>query len=85
MAGLLDMGNTPFLTVKILVGAIAALVLSRWGHFGVARYGLILALGIYLGLMVVHFFTGLSAVGLISDTLINEFLIFSGSVFALIC
>ena len=84
MAGLLDMGDLPFLAVKIFVGGTAAYVLSRWGHFKVARYGLTLALGIYLGLMAIHFFTGLTAVGIVSGTMINEFSSWSGSVFAFI-
>lgn len=73
MAGLLEMGNAPFLTVKIMVGAIAAFVLSRWGNLKVARYGLTVALAIYLGLMGIHFFTGLSAFGYISENLLGEF------------
>ena len=31
MASLLDIGNGPFLTVKIAMGAVAAIVLVRWG------------------------------------------------------
>ena len=73
MTGLLDMGDAPFLAVKIMVGAVAAVVLSRWGNLKVARYGLTIALAIYLGLMGVHFFTGLSAFGFISENLLGEF------------
>mgnify|MGYP000409792410 CR=1 FL=1 len=73
MAGLLDLGNAPFLTVKIAVGATAALVLSYWGHLKLARYGVTITLAVYLGLMVIHMFTGLSAFGLISDSMIESF------------
>ena len=73
MAGLLDIGYAPFLTVKLAIGAVAAFVLWRWGNLRVARYGLTLALFLYISLMGVHFITGLSAFGFISESLINDF------------
>ena len=82
MASLLEMGDMPFLSVKIFAGAAAAFVLSHWGHYKVARYGLTLALGAYLGLMAIHFFTGLSALGIVSNTTIDKFTRFSDLVFA---
>ena len=81
MAGLLDMGNAPFLTVKIMVGTIAAVVLSRWGNLKLAQYGLTVTLVIYLALMGVHIFTGLAAFGYISDSLLGDLAIWSHSVF----
>ena len=54
MAGLLDIGNGPFLGVKIAIGAIAAIVLYRWGNRPLARYGLAVALAVYIGLMGIH-------------------------------
>lgn len=78
MAMLLDMGDLPFMSVKILIGTIAAVVLSRWGKLRLAQYGLSISLGIYIGLMMVHFVTGLSAFGYISDSLLREI----GQVFA---
>ena len=84
MAKLLDMGDMPFLSVKILVGATAAIVLSHWGHLRVARYGLTLALTIYTGLMVIHFLTGLTAFGFISPETVNEFSTWTNSLFAFI-
>ena len=69
MAGFLDIGNGPFLVIKILIGAIAAGVLIRWGSRPMARYGVTVALAVYLGLMVVHIFTGLAAFGYISAIL----------------
>lgn len=81
MAGLLDMGNAPFLTVKITIGAIAAIILSRWGNLRVSQYGLTIALAIYLGLMGVHFFTGLSAFGYISENFLSEFSNWSQNLF----
>ena len=81
MAGLLDMGNAPFLTVKIMVGAMAAIVLSRWGNLKLAQYGLTMTLAIYLALMGVHFFTGLSAFGYISSNLLSDITVWSQSIF----
>lgn len=67
MATLLDIGDMPFLMVKLAVGGLAALVLWNWGHLRLAKYGLSLALMLYAGLMGIHFFTGLSAIGLITQ------------------
>ena len=84
MATLLDMGDVPFLGVKVAVGAITAIVLWYWGHMKLAKYGLGLALTLYIGLMGVHFVTGLSAFGYISETTINNFSSWSSAVFAII-
>ena len=73
MAGLLDLGDAPFLTAKIMLGALAAIVLSRWGNLKVAQYGLTAALAVYLGLMGVHLFTGLAVFGYISENFIVQF------------
>jgi hypothetical protein len=72
MAKLLDIGNFPFLTVKIAVGAITAIVLLRFANRPLARYGLTVALAVYLGLMCVHIFTGLSAFGYVSSALLEQ-------------
>lgn len=72
MAHLLDIGDFPFLAVKIAIGGIAAFVLWRWGNLRLARYGLVLTLTLYIGLMGVHFVTGLSAFGLISENFFND-------------
>lgn len=69
MASLLDIGNAPFLIVKVAIGAVAAIVIMRWGAKPIARYGLAVALAIYIGLMGIHLFTGLAAFGYISDGL----------------
>jgi hypothetical protein len=63
MARLLDMGNAPFMLVKVLVGAFSAYVLYRCSRYKVARRGLTFVLGLYLALMVVHAATGMSALG----------------------
>jgi hypothetical protein len=38
-----------------------------------AKYGLVVALAIYIGLMGIHFFTGLSAMGYVSNTFVHDF------------
>ena len=73
MARLLDIGDLTFLSVKIAIGATAALVLLLWGNRKVARYGVTVALALYISLMGVHLFTGLSAAGIISSASITEF------------
>ena len=82
MAGLLDAGYIPFLTVKLSVGAVAAIVLWHWGSLRLARYGLTFALGIYISLMGVHLVTGLAAYGFISRAMIDDFSVWSDMVFA---
>ncbi len=83
MAGLLDLGNVPFLAVKTMIGGIAAFVLWRWGNLRLAQIGLSVALAIYIGLMGVHLFTGLSACGLISESFLRDVSDFSGDYLAL--
>ena len=63
MAHLLDMGDVPFILVKILVGAFAAYVLYRFSRHKLARRGMTVVLGLYLALMGVHAATGMSALG----------------------
>ena len=63
MARLLDLGEAPFLSVKLLIGAIAGYTLYRCANIPIARRGMKLVLGIYLGLMVIHAITGFSALG----------------------
>jgi hypothetical protein len=84
MARLLDIGNWPFLGVKIAIGAVAAVVLYRWGNRRVARYGLVVALAVYLGLMGIHVFTGLSAFGYVSNTALRDLAELPGQFLALI-
>jgi Domain of unknown function (DUF5658) len=84
MARLLDIGNGPFLIVKIAMGAVAAVVLYRWGNRRLARYGLVVALAVYIGLMGIHVFTGLSAFGYVSNTAIRDLADLPGQFLALI-
>ena len=82
MAGLLDIGNMPFLAAKIAMGTIVALVLFRWGNRPLGRYGVAVALAVYLGLMGIHIFTGLTAFGYVSNTAIHDLSKWTGQLFA---
>lgn len=61
MAKMLSLGNGSFLCAKICAGALVALMLYKWSYLSVAQKGLRLVLGIYLGVMIVHLATSLSA------------------------
>ncbi|HKP69684.1 MAG TPA: DUF5658 family protein [Pyrinomonadaceae bacterium] len=74
MARLLDSGDFTFLAAKIAIGTITALVLLRWGNRRLARYGLTVALAVYISLMGIHVMTGLTAFGYISKTAIPDLL-----------
>ncbi len=63
MARLLNLGEAPFLAVKLIIGAFAAYVLYRCAHMPLARRGMKLVLGLYLVLMAVHVVTGFAALG----------------------
>ena len=82
MASLLEIGNLPFLSVKIAIGALAAFVLLRWGSRPLAKYGVAVALAVYGGLMGIHLFTGLSAMGYVSNNPVNDLAAMSGQFFA---
>lgn len=82
MARLLNNSYLSFLLVKISVGALASIVLWRWGNLRIARYGLFVVLSIYISLMGLHFITGLSAFGFISDNPVSDFVDWSNSFFA---
>jgi len=84
MAHLLDIGNWPFLAVKIGMGAFAATVLYIGGRRPLARYGLALTLAIYIGLMGLHIFTGLTAFGFVSNQELQDVIKFHEELFALI-
>ena len=81
MARLLEMGDFSFLGAKIAVGFVTVAVLVKWGNLKLAQYGLALALAVYMGLMGVHLFTGLSAMGLISSTAIEDIAFWTATVF----
>jgi hypothetical protein len=83
MAGLLDIGVLPFLLVKIAVGTVAAVVFWRWSNLQLAKYGLAVALAVYICLMGVHVFTGLVGFGLISDEFMSHASLWSSRVLAL--
>ena len=63
MARFLDLGEGPFLAVKLIVGAFAAYVLYRSAHLPMARRGMKIVLTIYIVLMLIHAATGFLALG----------------------
>jgi hypothetical protein len=83
MASLLESGDFTFLSAKIAIGAITALVLLRWGNRKLAKYGLTVALAVYLGLMGVHVITGLSAFGLLPQAALQEIAPSAGGLLAM--
>lgn len=74
MARLLALGDLPFLAFKLAIGAFAAYVLYRCSHLPLARRGLTIALGVYLGLMLVHAATGCLALGWHGPVLVLSYL-----------
>lgn len=85
MATLLDLGDTPFLAVKIAIGAVTVFVLWRWKDLRLAKYGLTLALMVYIGLMAIHFVTGLSALGLLSEAMVNSLNTLPADILNVVC
>src|SRR5258708_4832062 len=61
MSQLLKVGDAPFLLVKLAIGAFTAYTLYRCSHLPLARRGMQLVLAVYLGLMLAHAATGISA------------------------
>lgn len=82
MARLLEIGDGSFLAAKLAIGTITVIVLLKWGYLKLAQYGLAVALAVYIGLMGVHLFTGLAAAGLISGTAIENFAVWTQTIFA---
>lgn len=63
MASLLDHSEASFLSVKLLIGALAGYTLYRFAQFPIARRGMKLVLGLYSALMIIHVATGVTALG----------------------
>ena len=69
MAQLLEVGDLTFLGAKLAIGTFTAFVFLRFGgESRIGRYGIGLAIAVYMSLMGVHLLTGLSAAGLISES-----------------
>jgi len=83
MAELLDLGNLPFLAVKIGIGMITALVLFIYSNRPITRVCLAFALIVYGGLMGVHFVTGLFAFGYLPAELLDTLALATNQVFAI--
>jgi hypothetical protein len=82
MAGLLEIGDFPFLLVKLAMGSITCFVLLKWGYKSIAKPLVTVALILYIGLMGVHVFTGLAAYGYLSQNTIREVTLFTQAVIA---
>ena len=63
MAKFLAMGDTAFLVAKLTIGMFAATVFVIGSEKPLAKYGLSLALAVYMGLIGIHLVTGISAMG----------------------
>ena len=85
MARLLNLGEAPFLFVKLAIGGFAAYILYRCAHLALARRGMQLVLGIYCFMMIVHAVTGFSALGWNApQTVLSYFVHLPKDVFALL-
>lgn len=73
MATLLDMGDLPFLGVKIAVGAMTAYTLWHYRSFRLAKYGVSVALAVYMMIMGAHVVTGLLAYGYLAGFQPHEY------------
>jgi hypothetical protein len=60
----LNLGDLPFLAVKLAVGTAAVLAFCKWRELKLAQFGLTFALGVYIALMGIHLLTGMTAAGL---------------------
>jgi hypothetical protein len=65
MNELLTVGDSAFIAAKIAMGLTTCTVLLLWGDYRIARYGVNVALAVYGFVMVVHVFTGMTAIGVI--------------------
>ena len=63
MAQLINHGEGSFLSVKLLIGALAGYTLYRFSEIPIARRGMKLVLGIYLALLGIHVATAVTALG----------------------
>ena len=77
MAELLNISDVAFLSGKLAIGLITAVVLLKWGYYRIAKVGVAVALVLYVGLMGIHLLTGLTAAGMVSNgTLSGTFAVF---------
>ena len=82
MAKLLEAGDLTFVGAKIAIGTIAAIVLLKWGYMKLAKYGLSVALAVYIGVIGIHLFTGLTAFGYVPDQVTQDVARWSEAMFA---
>ena len=63
MAHLINRGEGSFLSVKLIIGALAGYTLYRCSEIPIAKRGMKLVLGIYSALLGIHVATGFTALG----------------------
>ena len=66
MASLLDLGEIPFLAIKLGMGAFMAVVLLYGSEYRLAKIGTRLALVAYAGAIASHILTGFAVYGYLS-------------------
>lgn len=66
MATILDIGELPFLAVKLGMGAITVIVLYYGSTYRIARIGATTALVVYFGVIASHILTGFAVFGYLS-------------------
>ena len=66
MATLLDLGDVPFLVIKLGMGAFMAAVLLYGSEYRLAKIGTGIALVAYAGVMASHILTGFAVYGYLS-------------------
>lgn len=84
MARLLDKGDFAFLAAKLAIGTVTAIVLLRWGNRKLARYGLTVAIAVYISLMGIHIVTGLTAFGYISRNMMLDLQVLANGLIAMV-
>lgn len=71
MAELLNISDVAFLSAKLAMGLLTAIVLLKWGYYRIAKVGVAIALVLYVGLMGIHLLTGLTAAGIVSNGIVS--------------
>jgi hypothetical protein len=66
MAKFLDAGDMTFLVAKLAIGMFSATIFVIGSEKPLAKYGLSLALAVYMGLIGIHLATGISAMGFLT-------------------
>jgi hypothetical protein len=86
MAHLIKHSEGSFLSVKLIIGALAGYTLYRCSELPIARRGMALVLGIYLVLLGIHVATAVTALGWEAPaTVLTYFVSLPSAFLALFC